>query len=38
MEKIMSKRIKKGDDGKRDGVKNPNTQSQGGNVTRPGAK
>ena len=34
----MSKRIKKGDDGKRDGVENPNTQSQGGNVTRPGAK
>jgi|TARA_R110000796_G_scaffold161415_12_gene278155 hypothetical protein len=34
----MSKKIKKGDDGKRDTIKNPNTQSQGGNVTRPGAK
>ena len=34
----MSKRIKKGDDGKRDCVKNPSTQSQGGNVTRRGAK
>lgn len=34
----MSKKIKKGDDGKRDTVKTPNTQSHGGQVTRPGAK
>jgi hypothetical protein len=31
----MSKKTKKGDDGKRDGVKKPNTQSQGGIVKRP---
>lgn len=34
----MSKKIKKGDDGKREAVKNPNIKSQGGQVTRPGAK
>tara|TARA_R110000751_G_scaffold29628_4_gene76110 strand:- start:916 stop:1023 length:108 start_codon:yes stop_codon:yes gene_type:complete len=32
----MSKKKKKGDDGKRDAIKNPNTQSQGGTVKRPG--
>jgi|TARA_R110000822_G_scaffold10001_2_gene38205 hypothetical protein len=34
----MSKKAKKGDDGKRDVAIKPNTQSQGGQVKRPGAK
>ena len=34
----MSKKKKKGDDGKRDAAIKPNTQSQGGQVSRPGAK
>lgn len=34
----MSKKKMKKDNGKRDGVKNPNIQSQGGQVTRPGAR
>jgi hypothetical protein len=38
MSKPEGKKAKKGDDGKRDCVKTPNTQSQGGQVTRPGLK
>jgi len=35
MEKMMSKKAKKNDNGFRGSVKNPNVQSQGGLVKRP---